>query len=189
MTMTKAIEVVKKTDESPMNLASAVSDRVNIEDVRLVETKSKRGFVRDRLPGDLQFQVNTTTQVDKQHSAILVEARFGLSAKYQDSAPGEEPLLIEAVFHLSYKVESLAGLTKANFDAFGKLNGLYNAWPYWREYVQAMTTRMGFPSLTIPVLKPVPQAASPSSAAPLSAPKRSKGTAMQRLASQGKITS
>lgn len=32
-----------------------------------------------------------------------------------------------------------------------------NAWPYWREFVQNMSARMGFPALTVPLLDIVPQ--------------------------------
>jgi hypothetical protein len=28
-----------------------------------------------------------------------------------------------------------------------------NAWPYWREFVQSMSARMGFPALTVPLLE------------------------------------
>jgi hypothetical protein len=32
-----------------------------------------------------------------------------------------------------------------------------NAWPYWREFVQSMSSRMGFPALTVPLLEIVPK--------------------------------
>jgi preprotein translocase subunit SecB len=32
------------------------------------------------------------------------------------------------------------------------MNGIYNIWPYWREYVQTTTSRLGLPPLTLPVL-------------------------------------
>ncbi|MGB8873227.1 MAG: hypothetical protein ACLPOQ_04240 [Desulfobaccales bacterium] len=28
-----------------------------------------------------------------------------------------------------------------------------DAWPYWREFVQSMSTRMGFPAITVPLLE------------------------------------
>lgn len=156
--MTTALEVVEQGEYSPMmDLASAVSERVNIEDVRLAEMTAKRGLISDRLPSTLQFAVNTTTQVDEKNLLILVQVKSRLVGKYEDSETAPEALQLEAVFHLMYRIASLKDLTKANFDAFGQLNGLYNAWPYWREFVQSMTVRMGLPSLTIPVLKPAPR--------------------------------
>jgi hypothetical protein len=32
-----------------------------------------------------------------------------------------------------------------------------NAWPYWREFVQSMSARMGFPALTVPLLEITPK--------------------------------
>lgn len=34
-----------------------------------------------------------------------------------------------------------------------------HAWPYWREFVQSMSGRMGFPALTVPLLEIVPKKA------------------------------
>jgi hypothetical protein len=37
------------------------------------------------------------------------------------------------------------------------INPISNAWPYWREFVQSMSSRMGFPALTVPLLEIVPK--------------------------------
>ncbi len=37
------------------------------------------------------------------------------------------------------------------------INPISNAWPYWREFVQSMSARMGFPALTVPLLEIVPK--------------------------------
>jgi hypothetical protein len=36
---------------------------------------------------------------------------------------------------------------------FFKINQVTAAWPYWREFVQNMSTRMGYPALTVPMLE------------------------------------
>lgn len=33
------------------------------------------------------------------------------------------------------------------------INPISTAWPYWREFVQSMSTRMGYPALTVPMLE------------------------------------
>ena len=70
------------------------------------------------------------------------------------AAEGSDSLAfqLEAEFLLNYKVNSFEGITDEQLDAFGKMNGIYNAWPYWREYIQSTTVRMGLPALTLPVL-------------------------------------
>jgi len=37
------------------------------------------------------------------------------------------------------------------------INPISDAWPYWREFVQSMSARMGFPALTVPLLEIVPK--------------------------------
>ena len=74
----------------------------------------------------------------------------GLPPEGSDVSPF---LVIEAAFRLRYRVSDRAGLDDSHFDAFGHLNGVFNAWPYWREYVQSMTVRMGYPALTVPVFR------------------------------------
>ena len=39
------------------------------------------------------------------------------------------------------------------------INPISHAWPYWREFVQSMSSRMGFPALTVPLLEIVPKKA------------------------------
>ena len=49
----------------------------------------------------------------------------------------KEPFaVIEACFLLIYTAENLEGIKQENIDMFGEMNGVYNALPYWREYVQ-----------------------------------------------------
>lgn len=38
-------------------------------------------------------------------------------------------------------------------DNFGKANGLYHVWPYWREYVQSTMVRLKLPAVTIPMFR------------------------------------
>ena len=166
----------RRTARSKMDLAAPVSERVEVIEILIAESMAKRGAVRDRLPAKLAMSVNVETQVDKDEKVVCVRPRFVLSAKYEE-AGGEELLRIEAQFVLRYRVPSFEGLKKANITAFGELNGLYNAWPYWREFVQSTTVRMGLPSLTIPVYRPLKAPKRPASAP--ARRKRAKGNGVR----------
>ena len=41
-------------------------------------------------------------------------------------------------------------------EAFAQVNAVFNAWPYWRELVQASLARMSMPALTVPVFRVAP---------------------------------
>jgi preprotein translocase subunit SecB len=91
----------------------------------------------------------TRVKVDKENLLIFVFVDFKLAAKLEKEP---DPVVnVDASFLLVYELIDLEGLTDEHFRQFANVNGLFNAWPYWREYVQSATIRMGLPALTIPV--------------------------------------
>jgi hypothetical protein len=76
---------------------------------------------------------------------------------FSEAKTREPAILIDASFILAYKIKDFKGLTKKGFEQFANLNGIYNAWPYWREFVQNTIVRMGLLSLSIPVFRIVEQ--------------------------------
>ena len=72
---------------------------------------------------------------------------------------GEEEQLqaeIEGRFELSYNIPEGENFSSEDFEAFGEWNAMFNAWPYWRELVQASLGRMSMPPLTVPVFRVMP---------------------------------
>ena len=129
-----------------------VSDRVQLQDVRLVSSKC------DQTPGAASgkktYDINYSTEVqeDRKSGYIVVIAKFHFEA-FIESKTSQPVIMIDASFLLSYKIENFEGLTQKGFERFANLNGIYNAWPYWREFVQNTIVRMGLPSLSIPVFR------------------------------------
>lgn len=141
----------KRTKPSELELAIQVARRVQLIEIQLIETAARQELKSGELPGNAQLDIQTGPKVDRKNLRILVYVRLGLSCRYTKRTVKNPPLKICATFGVGYKVSSLKGLEKKNFDAFGKLNAVYNAWPYWREYVQSIAVRMGLPPIPIPV--------------------------------------
>ncbi len=171
---------MKKT-ASKIDLATPVSQRVELDNILLMETVARRKPLRGGLPAHISINVNVQTNADKKQGVIQVRPHFVLVARFDDES-GDELLRIEAVFLLHYRLPSFEGLRKPNIMAFGEMNGLYNAWPYWREFVQATTVRMGLPALTIPVYRPLATKASRKKDSASRTP-RSKRTKRKRVVS------
>lgn len=129
-----------------------VSDRVQLKDVRLISSKCDQtpGATSGKKAYDISY--STEVQVDRKSGCVVVIARFHFEA-YIGSKTSQPVLLIDASFVLSYAIEDFGGLTQKGFERFANLNGIYNAWPYWREFVQNTIVRMGLPSLSIPVFR------------------------------------
>lgn len=71
----------------------------------------------------------------------------------------EEPVIISVVETRMYSQYIEANseqknlIAKDTLDEFGKANGLYHVWPYWREYVQSALGRLRLPGITIPMFR------------------------------------
>jgi hypothetical protein len=93
-------------------------------------------------------------EVKKSVSVIIHLLLEGLPAIEDSEEPIESNVVfrIEASFDIKYSIADTTGLEKSHFEAFSRMNGVYNLWPYWREYVQNTLPRMGLPSLTLPVM-------------------------------------
>jgi hypothetical protein len=144
----------KAPKSTQMDLAALVSARVQILELYLTDSVVRRGSIRsDRLPGIVEMSVQVKSKAHRKENLITVRPRFTLRARYE-SAVENESLQIDAAFMIHYAIPSFDGIEKSHIDAFGELNGVYNAWPYWREFVQAATVRMALPPLTVPVHRP-----------------------------------
>lgn len=133
--------------------AVAVSDRVQLLSVRLVETGAQFNEFATNIER-MKTGFETETRLDTEKKRLEVLPRFSLVIAGDGADDSKTPLLrIAAKFSLSYSVSSLEGLTTENYESFGAMNGVFNAWPYWREFVQSMSVRMGVPAITLPVFR------------------------------------
>lgn len=59
---------------------------------------------------------------------------------------------VKALFLLRYSIASDRQFASEVLEAFAGLNAPLHCWPYWRELVHSMASRMGLPGLIIPLL-------------------------------------
>ena len=129
-----------------------VSDRVQLKDVRLLNSKCEQTPSATSGKKTYDIDYSTEVQIDRKNGYVVVIATFHFEA-FVESKTSQPVILIDASFLLSYRIEDFEGLTQKGFERFANLNGIYNAWPYWREFVQNTIVRMGLPSLSIPVFR------------------------------------
>ena len=149
-----------------LGLANQVARRVQIRNIQLVDAAlscNDGGAVAD----DVSISYGTTTKVDDDNMLVTVLMNTSVS-------DANNVINIVATFRATYTVDSIEGLTPGCFDAFGSLNGLFNIWPFWREFVHNTTLRMGLPSLTLPVQRPPANRPTASTTEPKTKPKASR---------------
>lgn len=129
-----------------------VSSGVQIIDVRLIKCDCEQKPPTDgNIKREYDIKHNAVHQVDKNNGKLIVAVNF-IFAAFEEGTDNEI-LKIDCAFLLSYQISNFEGLVDIGFEQFANTNGVFNAWPYWRELVQNMVGRMNLPPLTLPVYR------------------------------------
>jgi preprotein translocase subunit SecB len=150
--MAKKKQKTKNTKTKRSFPGLMVSDRVELKDVRLISSKCSQ--TPEATVGKKTYNINYSAKVhtDKKNGYIIVIPEFHFEA-FGESKTKEPVIAIDASFVLTYRINNFQGLTQKGFEQFANLNGIYNAWPYWREFVQNIIARMGLSPLSIQVFR------------------------------------
>ena len=146
------------TQANPLDLAADVAKHVQLINVVLDTIRATRLHDLDVAKNDYNIENNIDNvgfQFNKVAQLIQVRASFSLKLvpQSEESCQSEDPLSIQASFVLIYSVDTTEYLTEANIQAFAAINGVFNAWPYWREFIQNTGARMGAPGIVVPVFR------------------------------------
>ena len=149
----------KKNRRTPSLIERAVkiADQIEINDIYLLKGEFFRSdeehFINlkeenTELHFDISSKLKEYVGRDKK---VIIHIRLYLSLKNKIT---EDMLMqIQAIYCLNYTFEPKSKVLKKDLEAFGAINGVYHAWPYWREFVQNATQRMNLPPLTLDVLR------------------------------------
>ena len=141
----------------PLELAAPVAERVKILRIVLADSKASRtSDAESNLSQDLDVKIdisNVEIGIDAEEGIFVVKPSFKLEAIREGSSNSSVFISIEASFVVVYSLDSITDFNENHFKAFADTNGIFNAWPYWREFVQSMINRMGLPAITVPVFR------------------------------------
>lgn len=142
------------TPEQKAAALARIVAEVELEDVQLVDATVHRQ--RGAPVGPLHVVVAPTAKVRD----VLEDGRFDLEVGIRVTASADdarEPHIeISMSFALQYRMEGGARASKEELKEFAAGNGVFNAWPYARELVHSLTTRMGLRPLILPVMRRLP---------------------------------
>jgi preprotein translocase subunit SecB len=142
-------------DKQPslLTLTNLIASRVQIKSIRLLNAKVYFNPSEEFEGLTVNFGFDSDTSANENDKTINVKSKFETFAQKGEEADiNNAPIRIQGEYELEYSLESFDNIKPENIRAFGLMNGVYNAWPYWREFVQSMTVRMGLPPLTLPVI-------------------------------------
>jgi len=154
-----------------MGLAARVAQAFVLEEIYLVQAKISRDPL-SMFPEVLSLEHKCSTEIfspetdkidflvktDQDGKKLLcILCNFQVAA-FNDKTPGKLVMKIEASFCTSYFIVKPVPddlRPEKIWEYLFTINPISNAWPYWREFVQGMSTRMGLPALTVPLLPPL----------------------------------
>lgn len=143
-----------------LDLAKKVASNVELDAITLRYAKVETGCEPEDLPEEVSVDIQYRSQIEhRKHRnnpelpmlAVSVDFRFLVEPKEEQNA---EILKLEAGYLLTYFLNPGAAVEDICFKHFAEANGPYNAWPYWRELVQSVTSRVGMPGFIVPVFRP-----------------------------------
>lgn len=131
---------------------------IQIEGVRLCEAHCRSAVQPSEIADAIKVTTSRKAAVVKEPTSdrsLRIEIAFTMEVR---SAGDDEQLQAEirGMFELSYEIPDDESFSSEEFEAFGDVNAVFNAWPYWRELVQASLARMSMPPLTVPVFRVAP---------------------------------
>ncbi len=154
--MDKSSILAEAAENLDMEAVSRVAQKAGLQEISLIDAKVSRD-PKVMTAGTLSLKHKCSTKIlSSEKDALPILCNFGVIA-FSGKSPDKIVMSIEASFCTYYVLKPIEEFNPTDIKHFAKINPIYNAWAYWREFVQNMTTRMGFPPLTIPLLKIIPK--------------------------------
>jgi hypothetical protein len=92
---------------------------------------------------------------------LVVEVSFEYSA-WDASEPPERLFLVNCTFEVSYEVQNEYMPSSEELASFGRGTAVFNCWPYAREFLRDITSRIGHQTPVLPLLRIVPKKVEPA---------------------------
>jgi preprotein translocase subunit SecB len=145
-------DISKDQTQDLLKLCLPVVKQVQIDDLYLSRSTIQRNEEQKEVPTevDIGYRFKVESAIDREAKRINVVVILTISGKSEDQKG--QIFEIQSAFSISYSLRSTEGIEEVNVNAFGKMNAVHNVWPFWREYVQSSLSRMGLPTVTLPVL-------------------------------------
>lgn len=151
-------------DKLDLQAAVRVAQRFVLKEIFLVDAKISRDpLIASPESLSLMHKCSTDNLSSSDKEKYLVLCNFRVAA-FDGKEPSKLVMNIEASFCTFYVKKPEINIPVNDADSLlthveylMTINPISDSWPYWREFVQSMSTRMGFPALTVPLLEIVPK--------------------------------
>jgi hypothetical protein len=164
-----AIVIEQTQDET--KLAYEVHQNAAINRIRLARAKVVSQAIDEAPKAHIAVAFNFKSKpMNAPPNVLRLEIAFrmaGIEEKVEsnDDAPEKKPdgkkpepvVSVECAYEVDYVLSEDFEITPEHVKAFKDGNAIFNAWPYFREYLQNNLQRMGLPPLIAPFLRLQPK--------------------------------
>jgi len=128
---------------------------VNLRQITLTRLDARCAWTPEALPEALpKLVLNHAARGRDLPDRNTIEVFATMSVTAVDGAEAKDaPLFIEATYRILYERPPERAPTAEEVQEFASRNGVFNAWPYWRELSHSMYGRMEIPLPPVPVFR------------------------------------
>jgi preprotein translocase subunit SecB len=142
----------KKSSRHPAKRLTAKSGKLEFRGLRLIESSSKLGNMKkDGLPDHANQSININLIIPDGSKDVASNLKIRLTCTYHGEEEKDPAISVFASFLVNYEVLE-AFKQQEKLSELLKRMAILNVWPYWREFVQTMTSRMGLPPFPVPLI-------------------------------------
>jgi hypothetical protein len=161
-------DIVIRQSQEEVRLAVELHQRASISRIRLARARLAAASV-DITPDsriEVAFAIRSKA-LEGPQGILRLEITFRMTGTERYAAEGveaiaeskpESKVLVECVYETDYDLMDDFEPTPRHIKAFQDGNAIFNAWPYFREYLQSSLQRMGLPAMAAPFLRLQPKA-------------------------------
>lgn len=139
---------------NPIRPPLRVIAAVEIKGIRLVEASVRTRIRSSNDVGQARLLLDWSARLKKIQGSGAFLVTPTIDARIvPEGQEGEPAVWVRAVYELTYSLPQGFSATRSELNTFAQTNGVFNVWPYWREFVQSMFVRMNLPPLVLPVFR------------------------------------
>jgi hypothetical protein len=148
--------------EKQIQALRSVQENCEIQGISLLScnvTKAKAG-TSFREPFSIKPSLSNISPSLRGRS-LVVEVSFEYSA-WDSSEPAGRLFVVNAAFEVVYQLREAYLPTEEESSSFSRGTAVFNCWPYAREFLRDITSRMGHQTPVLPLLRIVPKKTEPT---------------------------
>ena len=138
---------MKKTNLSPEEYSNMLSS-IELRQILLNDCSAKKHDIKSK-GGTIDLDISMRLGYDQNANEANFLATYKLDGVKRSDSEEEKIFTLSASFLLSYMKNKEVEINKDFVSIFKENSIELVSWPYFREFVQNMIARMGFPPLTL----------------------------------------